>query len=85
MVVENAFHVEPQLYQATQNMVAIIVAFLQPVAKILTFAMTREFSGIRERRQNILGPVSRHCLLRGGEGVFENLLRWMPVGPQSHN
>ena len=26
----------------------------------------------RERRQNILGPVSRHCLLRGGGGISKS-------------
>ena len=28
--------------------------------------------GLRERRQNILGPVSRHCLLRGGGGISKS-------------
>ena len=27
---------------------------------------------LRERRQNILGPVSRHCLLRGGGGISKS-------------
>ena len=30
------------------------------------------FYRIRERRQNILGPVSRHCLLRGGGGISKS-------------
>ena len=30
------------------------------------------FSAIRERRQNILGPVSRLVLLRGGGGISKS-------------